>query len=207
MRAHDLLWLRPAACAGEAALPDWVEPDWPVVVRRAPQAGRDLIPVGLRGRTRNQRHATWVAPARVARCCTPEALARERGWERRCGGGLGCLDTLARIAPMLDAAGLAWGPTGSVGFALASGVDILHPQSDLDLLVRAERPLDADQIVLLQSLKLHAACRLDVQVDTGHGGFALDEWLAGRRTVLLKTTGGPRLVGNPWQPDAEACRP
>lgn len=206
MRAHDLLWLGPAACADEASLPDWVEPGWPAVVRRAPQAGRDLIPVGLRGRTRSQRHATWVAPARVTRCCTPEALALERSWERRRGDGFSCLDTLARIAPMLAEAGLAWGPTGAVGFALACGAAVLHPQSDLDLLVRAEHPLDEAEIVLLKSLRSHAACRLDVQVDTGHGGFALDEWLAGRRTVLLKTANGPRLVDNPWQPDAEACR-
>lgn len=198
MRAHDLLWLRPGACADGASLPDWVEPEWPVVVRRAPPTTPNLIPVGLRGRSRNQRHAAWVAPAQVTRCSTPEALARERGWERPYSGGFACLDTLARIAPMLEESGLAWGPTGAVGFALACGAAVLHPDSDLDLLVRAESPLGKDETALLNALKTRAVCRLDVQVDTGQGGFALDEWLAGRRSVLLKTASGPRLVSNPW---------
>ena len=65
MRAHDLLWLCPGAGADGASLPDWVEPAWPVVVRRAPPVAQGLIPVGLRGRTRNQRRAAWVAPAQV----------------------------------------------------------------------------------------------------------------------------------------------
>lgn len=158
MRAHDLLWLCPGACADGASLPDWVEPAWPVVVRRAPPVAQGLIPVGLRGRTRNQRRAAWVAPAQVTRRCTPEALARERGWARFADSGLACLDTLARIAPMLEETGLAWGPTGAVGFALASGAAVLHQESDLDLLVRAEHPLGEHEIALLKSLKGHARC-------------------------------------------------
>lgn len=206
MHAHDLLWLHPGAWADRASLPDWAEPDWPVVVRRAPHAGRGLIPVGLRGRHRNQRHAAWVAPAQVIHCRTPEALASERGWARHPDGSFACLDSLARIAPLLEQAGLVWGPTGAVGFALACGATVLHPASDLDLLLRAKRPLDEDTVALLKSLKTRANCRLDIQVDTGQGGFALDEWLAGRRTVLLKTPDGPRLVNDPWQAQTDEDR-
>ncbi|WP_341646069.1 malonate decarboxylase holo-ACP synthase [Thauera sp. SDU_THAU2] len=206
MQAHDLLWLHPGAWADGASLPDWAEPGWPVVVRRAPRAGRGLIPVGLRGRLRNQRHAAWVAPALVARCLTPETLAAERGWARYTDGGFACLDTLARIAPLLEQAGLTWGPTGAVGFALACGAAVLHPASDLDLLVRAVCPLGEAEIALLKSLKVHAGCRLDMQIDTGRGGFVLDEWLAGRRTVLLKTPDGPRLVSDPWQAQTDEDR-
>lgn len=205
MQPHDLLWLRTTVDAAGAPLPDWIEPHWPVVVRRAGQGGQGLVPVGLRGRSRNQRHAAWVAPAQVMRRCTPEALARERGWPRGASSGLACLNALARIAPMLDTAGLAWGPTGGVGFALASGEAVLHPASDLDLLVRAPRPFAGHELALLRTLKSHAGCRLDVQIDTGCGGFALDEWLAGRRTVLLKTAHGPRLVADPWQPQTQEC--
>ncbi|HRP22616.1 MAG TPA: malonate decarboxylase holo-ACP synthase [Thauera sp.] len=205
MRAHDLLWLRTTAIAAGAPLPDWAEAAWPVVVRRAEPGRQGLVAVGLRGRARNQRHAAWVALAQVMRRCTPEALARERGWARCPGSGLACLDALARIAPMLDAAGLTWGPTGGVGFALASGAAVLHQGSDLDLLVRAPRPFAERELGLLRTLRSHAGCRLDVQIDTGCGGFALDEWLAGRRTVLLKTANGPRLVSDPWQPQKQEC--
>lgn len=203
MRPHDLLWLKTTGDAAGAPLPDWVESDWPVVVRRAGLGGHGLIAVGLRGRARNLRHAAWVTPAQVMRRCTPEALARARGWERRASSGLPCLEALARIAPLLDASGLAWGPTGGVGFALASGAAVLHPASDLDVLVRVQRPFAAHQLALLRALKPHAACRLDVQIDTGCGGFALDEWLAGRGSVLLRTATGPRLVADPWQPDTQ----
>ena len=205
MRPHDLLWLRTAPSADGMPLPTWVETGWPVVVRRAQPAGSELIPVGLRGRLRHQRHPAWVARAQVLRTCSPEALARARSWTRMVSDGLPCIETLARLAPIVDAAGLRWGPTGSVGFALASGESALHSASDLDLLVRAEIPLDDDEVDLLRQLKTHASCRLDIQIDTGRGGFALDEWLAGRRRVLLKTASGPRLVADPWQPETEEC--
>ena len=113
--------------------------------------------------------------------------------------GLPALRTLAELAPTLDESGLAWGPTGSVGFQLASGLPVLRMASDLDLLVRAPAPLGAEQLSLLQALGNGAGCRLDVQIDTGHGGFALAEWLRGGASVLLKTDRGPVLTSDPWQ--------
>jgi phosphoribosyl-dephospho-CoA transferase len=41
-------------------------------------------------------------------------------------------------------------------------------------------------------------CRVDLQIDTGHGGFALRDWLASPHQTLLKTDHGPRLVADPW---------
>lgn len=200
MRPHDLLWLSPQS---GIALPDWGKAEWPVVVRRADPAGRPLLPVGLRGPMRHQRQAAWVAPTAVERHCAPEALAHGRPWESAAQRDIACLEALALLAPMLDEIALPWGPTGSVGFALASGVALLRPDSDLDLLLRADKSPHPDQIEGLMALKACARCRLDIQIDTGRGGFALDEWLAGRRTVLLKTAKGPRLVADPWHPAAE----
>jgi phosphoribosyl-dephospho-CoA transferase len=52
-------------------------------------------------------------------------------------------------------------------------------------------------------MQLHASAartgvRIDAQIDTPLGGFALAEFAAGRPRVLLRTDGGPRLVGDPW---------
>ena len=40
--------------------------------------------------------------------------------------------------------------------------------------------------------------RLDVQVETPLGAFALAEWSRSGGSVLLKTPAGPRLVADPW---------
>lgn len=206
-RPHDLLWLtNPAALDSDTTLPKWADTDWlaraPVVVRRAPPCAEGRLPIGLRGLERSQRHATHVPPHAVARVVTPEALARETPWRDSPLAAMAALATLRTLAPLLDAIGLPWGPSGGVGFALASGLPVLRPDSDLDLLLRAATPLTQQQLRALGALQDRAACRLDIQIDTGHGGFALREWLAGSGRVLLKTNHGPLLVRDPWQDPA-----
>jgi len=132
-----------------------------------------------------------------------EALARGRGWRAHVAlANLPCIRALDRLAPELDRLALTWGVAGSVGFALASGVSTLREDSDLDLLVRAERPLPREEARALLSLLRAAPARIDMQVDNGHGGFALAEWAGRADRVLLKTGRGPVLVADPWAPDA-----
>ena len=71
--AHDLIRLRePIALTADGPAPSWVEPvlrraPW-VVVRRGPV--RDgMMPVGVRGLTRSQRFAAFVAVAEIADGC------------------------------------------------------------------------------------------------------------------------------------------
>ena len=196
-RPHDLLWAR--AWPQGAALPDWVCPQWlamaPVVVRRAPAAsGR--IAVGLRGTTRSQRHATEIEADAILRCVTPEMLAASVPAWPDCPA----IEALHQLKPMLDATGLPWGPTGGVGFALASGLPVLRTDSDLDLVLRMSSPPDAGQADTLRRIAASVThCRLDLQIDTGLGGFAYAEWAAGRPRVLLKTDHGPLLTASPWE--------
>lgn len=197
---HDLLWLGvPLVLASDTPVPDWVDANWPLVVRRDQGAEAGRIPVGARGPMRHQRHPAWVDARLVKRVATPEDLAALLPLHQRAREGCAFLKALASLAPCLDDIGLPWGPTGSAGFALASGVAMLRPESDLDLLVRAETRPSAAQIVGLSGLQARSPCRLDIQIDTGWGGFALGEWLAQRRQVLLKTSRGPVLVEDPWQ--------
>ncbi|KAB8046479.1 malonate decarboxylase holo-ACP synthase [Janthinobacterium rivuli] len=203
-RAHDLLWV--SGLPDDASLPAWADAAWlqaaPLVVRRARTApGR--IPVGLRGMLRSERHACEVDAAAVVRRVTPEMLAR---LAHPPPSGFDCtaLDALRRVAPLLDATGWAWGPTGGVGFALASGLPVLRADSDLDLVLRIAAPPDAAQAEALRAIAATVtssitACRLDLQIDTGHGGFAYAEWAAGRGRVLLKTERGPVLTAAPWE--------
>jgi phosphoribosyl-dephospho-CoA transferase len=209
VRPHDLLFLGPGAafevcvsCDGER--PGWLDADWleraPLVVRRA-VAGPGRVPAGARGLQRNERRAGHVALADVARRVRPEDLARQVLADpgRIAASNLSCVGALLALAPRLESLGLDWGPAGGAGFWLASGLPVLRSSSDLDLLVRARQPLTAETVAALCALQLDASCRVDIQVDTGRGGFALNEYARGGR-VLLKTDRGPLLVADPWAP-------
>ncbi|UJB32167.1 malonate decarboxylase holo-ACP synthase [Chromobacterium sp. Beijing] len=203
-QAHDLLRVGDAAGLRlPAERPDWLAADRPLadlaVVRRDVRAGGD-IPVGLRGWRREQRLAAWLAPAAVAERLSPESLlARLDDWN---GPWPPALLALAALRPWMDARGWAWGPTGSCGFALASGLPLLREESDLDLLIRLPQRPGRTQLDDLRRLSSWPGCRLDIQIDIDHGGFALAEWLAARGAVLLKTEQGPRLFGDPWLKEA-----
>ena len=109
-----------------------------------------------------------------------------------------CVAALLSLAPRLNALGLEWGPVGGAGFWLATELPVLRPNSDLDLLVRAPTRLDPAVIAALGALQQAAPCRLDIQVDTGIGGFALSEYTGSARRILLKTAHGPLLLTDPW---------
>ncbi|MCO5400561.1 malonate decarboxylase holo-ACP synthase [Ralstonia soli] len=206
LRAHDLLWVSemPTAASG-TPLPDWAvaacKHGAPVVVRRAPRGADGSIPVGLRGSARSERCAATVAVNTITRIVTPETLATTI-ITMADDAPFAALRTLRALAPELDALGWAWGPTGGAGFALASGLPVLHTDSDLDLVVRMPHaPSTAQRDHLVQLLN-DTECRVDLQIDTGHGGFALQDWrnswLATPCQTLLKTDHGPRLVADPW---------
>ena len=199
-RAHDLLWV--SSLPDGMSLPAWLDATWlqaaPLVVRRASCApGR--IPVGVRGMLRSERHACEVDAAAVLHRVTPEMLAR-LAHAPLPGFSCAALDALRQVAPLLDATGWNWGPTGGVGFALASGLPVLRADSDLDLVLRMAAPPDAAQAEALRAIVATVtACRLDLQIDTGIGGLAYAEWAAGRGKVLLKTDRGPVLTATPWE--------
>lgn len=229
-RAHDLLWVAACGLRMEGEWPQWLASVaatgevWPrtsqpiaVVVRReAVSAG--WIPVGLRGLARNQRCAAYASADAVRRCASPESLAAgllelsagragsrqdgDRGAEPCASGD--ALAVLAAVAPALNATGLAWGPTGGAGYQLATGMAVLRPDSDLDLVVRAPQPLCARQAAALSDAldeaSRGATCRVDIQIDTGRGAFALAEWRRGGRRTMLKTDAGPLLCADPWDP-------
>jgi phosphoribosyl-dephospho-CoA transferase len=201
---HDLLWVADwRALHASGALPPWAGAQWiaraPVVVRRERVDAAELVPVGVRGKTRDQRLASYLERGAVTQWISPEMLAREASWRRRPQlQGFPATLALDRIAPALDASGLRWGPAGSMGYALASGLPVLRTDSDLDLVVRCDTPLTAEQARLLQSALAGHGCRIDMQIDTGHGGFSFAEWNRAGGRVLIKTDAGPFMTTDPW---------
>ena len=197
LRPHDLIWLTTRDALEDIQEP-WVDAAWhtgmPVVVRRDVE-GSGRIPVGVRGLKREQRAAGWVNPHQIARVVSPEQLSAEESLLRSpfiTQPPVQVAVQLSRISwPWM------WGITGSTGYALATGIAVIHAASDLDLLIRAPQPLSRTDLLSWQSQLEGALCRADTQVETPLGGFALNEWLRDGKT-LLKTDRGPRLTANPW---------
>jgi phosphoribosyl-dephospho-CoA transferase len=211
LATHALLRIATAdvlQCDGPA--PQWLVPElrrapW-VVVRRAP-VREGLIPVGVRGAARRMRFAAWLAPADVREAVNPFELAARRGWGAHPRAAqVPALAALGRVEECLQRAGLAscWGPTGSVGFELASGCPTATPHSDLDLMLQAEQPLpSAAAAVLGEFISLPA--RVDVLLETPYGAVALAEYVSARRPILLRTATGARQATDPWAPEANAA--
>ncbi|WP_314140501.1 malonate decarboxylase holo-ACP synthase [Buttiauxella noackiae] len=196
-RSHDLLWLSESN-ALEGVSEEWVASQWrpqlPVVVRR--DVNTDArIPVGVRGMRRDQRAAGWVNAAKIKRVVSPESLASRE---------LLMKSPFVSMPPVQGAIQLAlrewpwvWGITGSVGYALATEVPVLHADSDLDLIIRCPERVEREALLEWQQVIGQLLCRADTQIETPLGAFALAEWLRDGR-VLLKTSSGPHLVTDPW---------
>jgi phosphoribosyl-dephospho-CoA transferase len=203
-RPHDLLWVADSeALHATEQMPPWASTEWiaraPVVVRRERVEESALIPVGLRGKERNERMGAYLKLDGVMRCVTPEMLASQAAWRTLPFlASLPATEALDRIASRLIGIDLTWGPTGSMGFALASELPVVREQSDLDILVRCDTPFMQEEVQQLKAVAVNDGCRIDIQVETGYGGFAFAEWIRSKGRVLLKTGIGAFLTNDPW---------
>jgi phosphoribosyl-dephospho-CoA transferase len=206
---HDLIRLRePIALMVDAPVPAWVEPalrraPW-VVVRRG-HVRNGMIPVGVRGLTRSQRFAAFLAVAEIADRLSPEDLTDSLyAIERARRDTAPALAALVRVAPILARRGDRWGPGGSVGFEIATGVLTETSSSDLDLILRQDRRLEPCEAIELRAALAEAAVpvRIDVMLETPCGGVSLTDLAAMPGQVLVRTPDGARLSPDPWMADA-----
>jgi phosphoribosyl-dephospho-CoA transferase len=206
---HDLIRLRePIALTVDAPVPAWVETalrraPW-VVVRRG-QVRHGMIPVGVRGLARPQRFAAFLAVGEIADRLSPEDLTDSLyAIERARRDAAPALAALARVAPILARRGHRWGPGGSVGFEIATGVLTATSSSDLDLILRQDRRLEPREAIELRAALTEAAApaRIDVMLETPCGGVSLTDLAAMPGQVLVRTPDGARLSADPWMADA-----
>jgi phosphoribosyl-dephospho-CoA transferase len=208
---HDLIRLHePIALTVGTSVPPWVDPalrrtPW-VVVRRG-HVRDGMIPVGVRGLTRSQRFAAFVSVAEIAdRLCPEDLIVAEHDIEQSRKDAIPALAALDRIATLLLRLGYHWGPGGSVGFEIATGVATATASSDLDLVLRQGRRLEEKEAAELLSALAEAVmpARIDVVLETPSGGVSLADLAAGPARVLVRTPCGPRLSVDPWLMDATA---
>jgi phosphoribosyl-dephospho-CoA transferase len=198
LEPHDLLEINRRDLISHSPIPDWallsLEIAPFVVVRRA-IAPNGQVAVGIRGRNRNERFAVFLPKNRVFRQIKPEHLTKSYLWEIKQSP---VFSALTNSADLFNKYSLSWGPGGSVGFELASKVETVTLESDLDIIIRAPEPLPMDVgVQIIHELK-KSPVRIDVQVETPAGSFSLSEYVRGSDLVLLKTIYGPRMSKNPW---------
>jgi phosphoribosyl-dephospho-CoA transferase len=206
---HDLLLIRhPEDLLSLTEQPPWVPAAlaWaPYVVVRRTRAAAGLVAVGIRGQTRSERHAALLPLDAIRERITPEQLTHRQTWKTSPHLSTNkALQALVAVSDMLDELALGWGPVGSVGFELATQVATTTVNSDLDLIVLAP-----EQLPLATAQNLHAGLtnipvRVDIQVETPYGAFALNEYVQGAENLVLRTLDGPRLVHNPWEMPASS---
>lgn len=199
---HDLLRVRRLPSFDNA--PSWLHDAFayaPFGVVRRGTAPAGCVAVGIRGATRAQRYGAWVEHADVIDAVSPERLMSKAPHAgREALPAFVALDALRRDGALLNTR--VWGPTGSTGFELATGVATVTGSSDLDVLVRVPQPISCDAAAhLLDELReqgVRANVRIDAQLETPLGGVALAEWAQHKTRVMVRGPNGPFLTTDPW---------
>ena len=201
LHVHDLILLRTESAVistpGDPACP-YLNPNqrpW-VVVRRGPISD-GLIPVGVRGSQRHERCAGFAGLNEVLETRRPDQLRLLLAEDSR--RALQVFRTLSYLESHLIGLDMSWGPGGSVGYELASGIPSVRNSSDLDFILFAPKKLDMTEAQDLWRVISSAPVKVDALVETPFCGFSLQEFVtASPRQILLRTNGGRILGSNPW---------
>jgi phosphoribosyl-dephospho-CoA transferase len=93
---------------------------------------------------------------------------------------------------------MSWGPGGSVGYELASGIPAVRADSDLDFVLFAPRQFDIAEAQDLWRMISSAPGKVDAVVETPCCGFSLEEFATNlHRKILLRTSEGRVLGSDP----------
>ena len=202
VRTHDLLEIdAKQLLSSQTSAPKWVEGELresPFAVVRRGLAPGHQIPIGVRGTGRNQRWAAFCHSKFVKNILTPsQLLTRPIPISR--ANAIPALRTLDLLKERWMENVLLWGPGGSVAFELASGRHVAKPESDLDIVIYAERRMTAEEAKSLcdRATNLHAV--VDIRVETPVCGFSLKEFAGrGPAAILLRVPRGIVIAKDPW---------
>jgi phosphoribosyl-dephospho-CoA transferase len=201
LHIHDLIFLRSETAVtsteGGAACPYLHPNQRPWVVVRRGRISDGLIPVGVRGAQRHERCAGFTSVTEVMETRRPDQLRVLLAEDSR--RALQAFQTLSYLESHLVGLDMSWGPGGSVGYELASGIPAVRADSDLDLIFFAPRKLEVTEAQDLWRLLSSAPGKLDALVETPCCGFSLEEFVTtSHRKILLRTSDGRILGSNPW---------
>jgi phosphoribosyl-dephospho-CoA transferase len=201
LHVHDLILLRTGSAIisadGDPACPDLTLNQHPWVVVRRGRISDELIPIGVRGPERNERCAGFTRLSDVLEVRRPDQLRLQFAEDSR--KGLQAFQSLSYLESRLAGLDTIWGPGGSVGYELASGVPAVRSNSDLDFILFAPTELQITEARELWRMINSAPGKIDVLVETPLCGFSLKEFVTtAPRKILLRTNDGRILGSSPW---------
>jgi len=201
LHVHDLLLLRTESAVistqGDPACPYLNPNQRPWVVVRRGRISDGLIPVGVRGSQRHERCAGFTRLSEVLETRRPDQLRLLLAEDSR--RGLQAFRTLSYLESHLVGLDMSWGPGGSAGYELASGIPAVHDGSDLDFILFAPKKLEMTEAQDLWRMISSAPGKVDALVETPFCGFSLEEFVTtSSRKILLRTSDGRILGSNPW---------
>lgn len=208
IRVHDLLEvdcseLWTGEVFGLSCIPDWVQarPDLMtfVHVRRGVE-NEGWVPIGVRGTSRSQRWATVCHRHSIRSITPPERLLSEPIPDSRA-----CLipafQALEDLKGLWSGLDFPWGPAGSVGYELLTHRKVTTAESDLDVVIHAQRRMTKSEAAHLSRLAECLPQRVDIRVETDRSGFLLREYANELTTrYVLRTGAGEILDQDPWNP-------
>jgi phosphoribosyl-dephospho-CoA transferase len=201
LHVHDLIFLGTDStityAEGEPVCPYLNSKQRPWVVVRRGRISDGLIPVGVRGAQRHERCAGFTRLSEVVETRRPDQLRLRLAEDSR--RGLQGFRTLSYLESHLVGLDMTWGPGGSVGYELASGIPAVRAESDLDFILFAPRKLEITEAQDLWRMINSAPGKVDALVETPFCGFSLEEFATtSPRKILLRTSDGRILGSNPW---------
>ena len=201
-QVHYLLRIDPdfvTACS--EAQPSWVRASLlacPWVVLRRTQAPVGQLAIGIRGATRSERWGGFCAKRMISEIVRPaELLVRARSSSHILRPP--AFGALQQVIESWRDLTLPWGPTGSVGFELATGCPVSTETSDLDIAIWAPQRIVVAQARILWDRVTGLQTKVDVRVETSECGFSLEEYVrTSSSRILLRYPEGPRFGDDPW---------
>ena len=201
LHVHDLILLGGESAVisneGGPACPYLNPNQRPWVVVRRSLISDGLVPVGVRGSQRHERCAGFTGLSEVLETRRPDQLRLLLAEDSR--RALQAFRTLSYLESHLVGSDMSWGPGGSVGYELASGLPAVRADSDLDFILFAPRKLEITEAQDLWRMISSAPGKVDALVETPFCGFSLKEFVrTSHRKILLRTSDGRILGSNPW---------
>jgi phosphoribosyl-dephospho-CoA transferase len=201
LHVHDLILLRTESAVisteGGPACPYLNPSRRPWVVVRRGRMSDGLIPVGVRGAQRHERCAGVTRLSEALETRRPDQLRLLLAEDSR--RALQAFRTLSYLESHLAGLDMSWGPGGSVGYELASGIPAVRADSDLDFILFAPRNLEITEAQDLWRMISSAPGKVDALVETPYCGFSLQEFVTALpRKILLRTSDGRILGSDPW---------
>jgi len=170
--------------------PDWLQTELPAqqfaVVRRMEVT--DIVPIGIRGSNRSQRCAAFINRTAIVNT-------------------IPCTDLVAKIAvfqnywyyPYLQKLQESlseheWGITGSIGFEIATGMNVTTEQSDIDISIYVDE-MNWGILANIYEKIQRIYPRIDVQIEVAQVGCVLlNDFIRNyAQGFLVRTTKGPLL--------------